>query len=79
MRINTAQQLNSGKNFCLIGSAGAAEHQQICVGNLIIEELSEVSHVHSAFSGIHNRDLRPDFNAVYRTNGFCHIRKLSNS
>ena len=79
MGVDTAQKLGCRHYFFFICSAGAAEYQQIGIGNLVIEKLTEVSHVHFAFSGIHDRDFRAYFNSVNGSHRFCHIRQLSDT
>ena len=79
MRVNTAQKFCCCHYFFFICSASTAENQQVGIGNLVIEKLTEVSHIHFAFSGIYHRNFRSDFDPVNRSDRFRYIRQLSHA
>ena len=67
--------------LCLCNALGVREHDAACVFDLIVEEFTEILHIHLAFLYVHDRGkavkhLRIFGNALHRTDN---IRKLAHA
>ena len=77
--IQSAQHFHSCDCFGFVCCGGPAEDNEVSILHLIVEELTEVAHIHFAFVRINHGHLCTDFDAVNSFHGLCHVRQLADA
>ena len=75
--VQGAEHVRRGLHLGFGGDIGTAHDDEIGVLDLIVEELTEVAHIHAALAGVNNGDLRAYVRALDVLHGLCNVGQLA--
>ena len=63
--VQTLEKLGRSHDFLGGSGVGAAHNDEVRVCDLVVEELTEVAHIHTALARVHDGDLRADLRTFH--------------
>ena len=77
--VQGAEHIRRGLHLGFGSDVGTAHDDEVGVLDLIVEELAEVAHIHTALAGVDDGDLRADVRALDVLHGLCNVGQLADA
>ena len=77
--VQGTEHVRRGLHLGFGGDIGTAHDDEIGVLDLIVEELTEVAHIHAALAGVNNSDLRDYVRALDVLHSLCNVGQLADA
>ena len=73
------EDLGGLQGLLRLGGIGAAHHDEVGIGDLVVEELAEVAHVHLGLARVHHGDHGADVGALHAFDRGGHVGQLADA
>ena len=77
--VQGTEHVRRGLHLGFGGDIGTAHDNEVSILDLIVEELTEVAHIHAALAGVNNGDLRADVRALDVLHSLCNVGQLADA
>ena len=77
--VQGTEHVRRGLHLGFGGDIGTAHDDEVSILDLIVEELTEVAHIHAALAGVDNGDLCTDVRALDVLHSLCNVGQLADA